>query len=69
MEDGQGVLADGTRYERQSGEERGANGFWYRWTSLRGVSQGGKVGPCRRCSGARPAGLPAPSGSIGRQRL
>lgn len=44
MEDGQGVLADGTRYERLSGEEKGANGFWYRWTSLRGVSQQGKVG-------------------------
>ena len=43
MEDGQGVLADGTRYERSSGEEKGVNGFWYRWTSLRGVSQAGKV--------------------------
>ena len=43
MEDGQGVLPDGTQYERQSGEELGENGYWYRWTRLRGVSQGGKV--------------------------
>ena len=43
MEDGQGVLPDGTQYERQSGEEFGENGHWYRWTRLRGVSQGGKV--------------------------
>ena len=56
MEDGQGVLADGTRYERQSGEEKGANGFWYRWTSSRGVSQQGKVSAgrqaaCGMCTG------------------
>ncbi|KAK9799702.1 hypothetical protein WJX73_000201 [Symbiochloris irregularis] len=43
MEDGAGVLADGTRYERKSGEERGPDGYWYRWTRLRGISQGGKV--------------------------
>ncbi|KAK9830975.1 hypothetical protein WJX81_004457 [Elliptochloris bilobata] len=43
MEDGTGVLADGTAWERVSGEERGKNGFWLRWTSLRGVSSSGKV--------------------------
>ena len=43
MEDGKGVLADGTRYVRDSGEEFGANGFWQRWTRLRGVSAAGKV--------------------------
>lgn len=43
MEDGAGVLSDGTRYERTSGEEFGENGYWYRWTRLRGVSAAGKV--------------------------
>ncbi len=43
MEDGRGVLADGTRYVRDSGEEFGANGFWQRWTRLRGVSAAGKA--------------------------
>ena len=43
MADGAGVLADGTAWERTSGEERGKNGFWLRWTSLRGVSSSGKV--------------------------
>ena len=52
MADGEGVLADGTAWERTSGEERGKNGFWLRWTSLRGVSSSGKVqltlfGVCR----------------------
>ena len=27
MDDGKGVLADGTRYIRESGEDFGANGF------------------------------------------
>lgn len=43
MADGAGILADGTAWERTSGEERGKNGFWLRWTSLRGVSSSGKV--------------------------
>ena len=43
MEDGVGALADGTRYERVSGEETGENGYWYRWTRLRGISAGGKA--------------------------
>ncbi|KAK9807824.1 hypothetical protein WJX72_010336 [[Myrmecia] bisecta] len=43
MADGAGQLADGTKYERTSGEERGANGFWLRWTQLQGVSAQGKV--------------------------
>ena len=43
MEDGTGMLPDGTTWERTSGEERGKNGFWLRWTSLRGVSSSGKV--------------------------
>ena len=43
MEDGAGMLPDGTRYERVSGEKKGANGYWYRWTRLRGVSASGKV--------------------------
>eukprot|EP00884_Botryococcus_braunii_P009595 jgi/Botrbrau1/18637/Bobra.0367s0073.1 len=41
MENGTYVLPDGTLYERDSGEEFGPNGYWYRWTRLRGVS--GKV--------------------------
>ena len=43
MEDGKGVLKDGTRYIRESGEDFGANGFWKRWTRLAGVSAQGKV--------------------------
>lgn len=43
LTDGKGTLADGTTYERDSGEERGPNGLWHRWTRLRGVSHGGKV--------------------------
>ena len=43
MDDGKGVLADGTRYIRESGEDFGANGFWKRWTRLAGVSAQGKV--------------------------
>ena len=43
MQDGTGILADGTRYERQSGEERGINGYWHRWTRLAGVSAQGKA--------------------------
>ena len=46
MEDGKGVLEDGTRYVRESGEDFGPNGFWKRWTRLAGVSAQGKVRPC-----------------------
>ena len=45
MEDGKGVLEDGTRYMRESGEDFGPNGFWKRWTRLAGVSAAGKVRP------------------------
>ena len=45
MEDGKGVLADGTRYEKRTSEEFGADGYWLRTTIMRGVSAGGKVGP------------------------
>ncbi|MCJ1368778.1 hypothetical protein MMC16_007926 [Acarospora aff. strigata] len=41
LEDGQGVLADGTQFDRQSGEEHGPNGYWFRWNRLKGKS--GKV--------------------------
>ena len=44
MENGQGVLADGTSFDRQSGEEHGPNGYWFRWHRLKGKS--GKVGTC-----------------------
>ena len=46
MEDGKGVLEDGTRYVRESGEDFGPNGFWKRWTRLAGVSAQGKARPC-----------------------
>ncbi len=45
MDDGKGVLEDGTRYVRESGEDFGPNGFWKRWTRLAGVSAQGKVRP------------------------
>ncbi len=45
MQDGKGQLADGTKYLRESGEDFGPNGFWRRWTCLKGVSAAGKV-PC-----------------------
>lgn len=41
LENGQGVLADGTQFDRQSGEEHGPNGYWFRWHRLKGKS--GKV--------------------------
>ncbi len=47
MEDGKGRLADGTVYERTSGEELGKDGYWFRWTRLRGISPRGKVHCCR----------------------
>jgi len=42
-EDGRGALADGTTYERTSGEERGPEGFWKRWTRVEGSSHDGAV--------------------------
>jgi hypothetical protein len=36
LPDGSGVLPDGTRYEKSSGIEYGANGYWRRWRTLRG---------------------------------
>ncbi len=44
MEDGEGVLADGTRWRRESGEEIGANGLWVRWSRLSGANPRTKVG-------------------------
>jgi hypothetical protein len=38
LPDGSGVLPDGTRYEKSSGVEYGANGYWRRWRTLRGVT-------------------------------
>ena len=35
------MLPDGTQWDRQSGEEFGPNGYWFRWHRLRGKS--GKV--------------------------
>ena len=35
------MLADGTQFDRQSGEEHGPNGYWFRWQRLKGKS--GKV--------------------------
>ena len=49
LEDGQGVLADGTQFDRQSGEEHGPNGYWFRWHRLKGKS--GKVGAMHAVSG------------------
>ena len=43
MEDGEGSLEDGTRFKRESGETKGKNGYWYRWTKLSGISPLGQV--------------------------
>ena len=43
MEDGRAQLADGTRYEKRTTEDFGADGYWLRTTVMRGVSAGGKV--------------------------
>ena len=45
LEDGKGSLADGTQFDRQSGEEHGPNGYWFRWHRLKGKS--GKVSSSR----------------------
>ena len=42
-EDGEGVLPDGTEYRRTSGEERGPEGFWKRWTKVEGSCDAGSV--------------------------
>lgn len=39
--DGTGRLADGTAWEKRSGEEFGANGFWKRWYLIRGQNVDG----------------------------
>ena len=44
MPDGAGVLPDGTRFEKMTSEELGADGYWLRTTVMRGASAGGKVG-------------------------
>lgn len=43
MEDGEGSLEDGTRFKRESGETKGKNGYWYRWTKLSGISPLGQA--------------------------
>lgn len=43
LADGQGVLADGTHWEKKSGEELGEGGFWKRWTLLKGWTEDGTV--------------------------
>lgn len=43
MEDGEGSLEDGTQFKRESGETKGKNGYWYRWTKLSGISPLGQV--------------------------
>ena len=42
LKDGSGVLADGTSYVRDSGDERGPGGLWHRWTRVRGSSAEGE---------------------------
>ena len=54
LKNGQGVLADGTEFDRQSGEEHGPNGYWFRWHRLKGKS--GKVGAMHAVRGARDPG-------------
>ena len=44
LKDGSGVLGDGTRWQKRSGEEFGPDGYWKRWTQLVGMSQDGTVG-------------------------
>ena len=41
LTDGKGTLADGSTYERDSGEERGPGGLWHRWTRVAGASADG----------------------------
>lgn len=43
LKDGSGMLGDGTRWQKRSGEEFGADGYWKRWTQLVGLSQDGTV--------------------------
>ena len=54
------MLPDGTQWDRQSGEEFGPNGYWFRWHRLRGKS--GKVCPLR--SRRVPASCPPHSASM-----
>lgn len=34
---------DKVAWERQSGEERGPDGYWYRWTEIKGMDESGSV--------------------------
>ena len=43
MADGVGVLTDGTRFDKQTAEEFGPDGYWLRTTVIRGASADGKV--------------------------
>ena len=43
LKDGSGVLADGTLWEKRSGEEFGPDGYWKKWTMLKGSSADGSV--------------------------
>ena len=58
MEDGEGTLQDGTQYKRESGETKGKNGYWYRWTKLSGISSAGKVGQSPTLPRMQPVILP-----------
>lgn len=39
--DGRGMLADGTKWEKVSGEEFGENGYWKRWYLITGTTSEG----------------------------
>lgn len=41
LPEGTGVLADGTAYERTSGQERGTNGWWCKWHQITGTTADG----------------------------
>lgn len=43
LKDGSGVLADGTVWEKRSGEEFGPDGYWKKWTLLKGSSADGST--------------------------
>lgn len=62
LEDGQGVLADGTQFDRQSGEEHGPNGYWFRWHRLKGKS--GKVGAMHYCVRGQEGGREGAGGDV-----
>ena len=37
------ALSSGVKEERTSGEEYGQNGYWYRWTEIKGRSEDGRM--------------------------